>query len=300
MVIGIVIVVSLLAATVPIISDHHSDTPLDVFVIAGQSNTYPTINTDPETASPVPETGTSYYFGTADHPTYNKNFELSTCKMYDLNNDGVARIGGLFPSFAAQYHAKTGHSVYLIDTGLSGQNIASFLPGGVNYEWPNQVIDAAMKAIPSGYDVNVRGYIWIQGEGDWNVSTQTYEIRMINLYSLYSGGDLAVKLPTCFICKVRDYYAHPSEAQKWLVDNNIPGFEMASTLPDTFTQENGLLGSDSVHYTQAGFNALGVDLANNIPEPEVDTPTDYTPIMLLFVPLVLAALIVVVIRSRID
>ena len=297
LIIGIVVAITLLAAMVPIINNASESNPdLDVFVIAGQSNTYPTINTDAATATPIPDEGKGYYFGTETAPTYNKTFDLSTCKMYDINNDGVARIGGLFPSFASEYSSKSGHAVYLIDTGISGQPIATFLPGGSNYDWPGQVIDAAISAIPSGYNVNVRGYIWIQGEGDASRPTQTYEVNMIKLHDLYSGGALPVNLPTCFICKVRDETGgNAAFAQTWLVDNHIPGFVMASVLPDTFTTDNGLLGSDELHYTQTGFNDLGVDLAKNIPRISNETP-DYTGLLMMIVPLIIIALIVACVK----
>lgn len=295
-----IIMVELLAVAVPIINHSDAKPELDVYIIAGQSNTYPKINTDASTASPIPDEGAGFYFGTETDPTYNKSFDLSSCQMWDINNNGVARIGGLFPSFASEYSDKTGHSVYLIDTGLSGQPIATFLPEGYNYDWPGQVIDAAIKQIPSTYDVNICGYIWIQGEGDKNNPSQTYEVNMIRLYDIYSGGELSVKLPICYICKVRDAQGgNAAIAQTWLVDNKIKGFEMASTLPDTFTTANGLLGSDELHYTQNGFNVLGVDLADNISKGVVTSaPADYTEIMLVIIPVTIAAFIVVCLRSE--
>lgn len=291
LVIMAVVTIVVLATTIPIVQSSSNDRELDVFVIAGQSNTYPARFTDASAASPIPDPGEGYYFGTADNPSYNKTFNLSECKMYDINDNGSARIGGLFPSFASSYYDKTGHEVYLIDTGLSGVSITTFLPGGVNYDWPGQVLSAAMAAIPSYYDsVNVRGYIWIQGENDPGMPKQTYELDMIRLHDLYSGGALPVDLPTCYICKVRNATGgNAALAQEWLVNNNIPGFEMASVLPDTFTIDNGLLESDAVHYTQAGFNALGVDLSDNISSPPVRP--DYSDLMLIVIPVVLVALI---------
>lgn len=300
------VMIIIVATTIPIVNDASDDRELDVFVVAGQSNTYPSIYVDATTATPIPDEGEGYYFGTSSNPTYNKTFNLNECSMYDLNDNGSARIGGLYPSFAADYYDKTGHEVYLIDTGLSGMPIATFLPGGMNYDWPGQVIAAAMAAIPSYYDtINVRGYIWIQGEGDKDLSQQLYEYDMIKLYELYSGGALPVDLPVCYICKVRDAQGgNAALAQEWLVDNDVPGFVMASVLPDTFTTDNGLLGPDELHYTQAGFNALGEDLANNIPAPA--EKTDFTNLIMIVIPVTIIAIlaaivgVVLVLRSRMD
>lgn len=274
LVIGLVVTVLIACSMIPLISaiaNPDDDNDLDVFIVAGQSNTYPKINANPTTSDPIPEPGMGYYFGTESDPTYNETFNLSECAMYDLNDgsDG-ARIGGIYPPFAAQYSEKTGHKVYLIDTGLSGQTLSSFLPGESNWDHVYNVIDYGMKAIPSGYDVNVMGYIWIQGEGDSSTPIQTYETRMIELYDAYSTGELPVKLPTCYVCKVRsvietDTVVNSSDAQIYLCDN-VEGFVMGSELAETFTVGNGLVGSDDLHYTQAGFNALGVDLGNNIAE----------------------------------
>lgn len=293
-IIGIVVAIVVLASAIPIINSNDDKPQLDVFVVGGQSNTYPSIYVDADDATPIPTEGKGFYFGTDSAPTYNKSMDLASCGMYDLNDNGAARIGGLYPSFASAYTEKTGNAVYLIDTGLSGQPINTFMPGGSNYAWPGEVIGAAMSVIPSTYSVNVRGYIWIHGEGDSSNPIQTYEASMIKLHEIYSDGGLPIDLPTCYICKVRTAQGvNSSVAQQWLTEN-VPGFVMASTLPESFTTENGMLGPDELHYTQLGFNALGEDLAENIPAPA--KPADYSNLILVVIPIVLVAIVLMAAR----
>lgn len=287
-IIGATVAIILVATFAPIYENPTNKEELDVFVIAGQSNTYPWVYLDPTTADPIPEAGHGFYFGTTSNPTYSKSFDLDACDMYDINNEGSARIGGLFPSFAAAYYEKTHRDVYLIDTGISGVSITTYLPGGENYDWPGEVITAALSHVPSSYQVNLMGYVWIQGETDGPEPVQTYEMQMLQLYEEYNSN-YPVKLPTCYICKVKAGIGkNAAIAQEWLAEN-YEQFVMASTLPDTFTVDNGLMASDNIHYSQAGFNALGVDLVDHIPAP-AEAP-DYSSLYMVIIPIFIAGII---------
>ena len=273
------------------------DEKLDVLIVGGQSNTYATSQIDAGTATPVPVSGTGYYFGTESAPTYASSISLADCEMRDLNKGGSAAIGGVYPAFAAKYVEETGRKIYLIDTGLSGQTVYTFLPGSVNWQYVADVIAAGIAAIPSDYDVNVLGYLWIQGEGDSSTVTTTYETRMIQLHEAYNDGRLVVNLPTCFIVKVRDTIesgtvCNAAPAQTYLAEH-VDGFVMATTLADTFTVDNGMVGSDDLHYTQVGCNALGASAAETVSD-YAPTTADYS-LLLTAIPIIVLIGAVIVI-----
>lgn len=297
--VGLTVVIILVGAVlVPAIGSGSDESPVDVFIVAGQSNTYASIAIDAAAASPVTAEGTAYYFGTDTAPTYTSSIDLSTCTMQDMSDNGVAKIGGIYSAFAYKYHEMTGRTAYLIDTGLSGQTVYSFLPGHSNWQHVYNVIEAGMAAIPDTMTPHVRGFIWIQGEGDAGTTITTYESRMIELRDAYSNGSLPIMTDNCFIAKVRETVsANASTAQTYLA-NNVDGFYMASDISDTFTTANGMMYTDDLHYSQTGCNALGTSLGEFIGDFCKDRSPDYSG-LLSIIPLIIIAAVVISLGSMI-
>lgn len=299
-VVGIVV----LAATIPIITDEADDSDSwDVFIVAGQSNTYASIAINASTADPVPEPETGYYFGTATAPTYNTSMNLADCAIHDLNNNGAAAIGGIYAPFAAEYTQQTGHKVYLIDVGLSGQTLYTFLPDQSNWGHVCDTIAAGIEAIPTSQAWECKGYIWIQGEGDAATPIASYEAMMLTLSDAYSSGAMGIRANTGYICKVRESVsANASAAQEYLVEH-FDKFKMGTDLADSFTVSNGMMYSDDLHYSQNGCNVLGADLGENIGQDNIPDNTSDNLISVIPTLLVIAVFLsivsgVIAIRSR--
>lgn len=275
---------------------------IDVYVIAGQSNTYASLYVDAATADPLPSPGTGYYYGTTAAPVISKTYNSSQCAMRDIVTDeGAAAIGSFWPSLCEKYVNETGHRIYLLNIGLSGQPIATFLPGASNWAHINAAMSDAVAAIDDElFDYTPLGYVWVQGEGDKTTPIPTYETDFVILNDKLTSGDMALKLPRAFISKVRIAQTESiSDAQIWLTQN-IKDVVMGSTLPDTFTVENGLMVEDDLHYSQAGCNALGQSLAATLAEylPEDSTPDNKTAMDLLgLVPMLLAVGMIIMIAA---
>lgn len=137
-------------------------TPLDVFVIAGQSNAEGAILLDNGVRSPsVPNTVLQYYGGTisaANDPV------------------GNAIIGSAWPAFGNLYYAATGRKILFVPSAVGGTHQCdanalvdngSWDAGGTLFAAAVSNANAAMAtAQAAGYAPVFRGTLWSQGEND--------------------------------------------------------------------------------------------------------------------------------------
>lgn len=240
---------------------------LDLFLIMGQSNAAYSYY-DVATAAPVAELGTTYYFGTDTQP----NTQIVTgIGMYDAVDPatGEARIGHLEMPFMAEYHAVTGHKVYTINTGWNGANISTLTVGGSHYNYEWRTARNGFSAVNQDhYTINPVGYIWIQGESDASLSTPVDEYKgaFMDLFDAISWQSSdrftpLFKMDQAFIVQTRTVRGpNPAEALTELAEE-YAGIHMATDVTLTFTVDNGMMRSDNLHYTQAAYNILGVQVA---------------------------------------
>lgn len=237
---------------------------LDVFLMTGQSNAA-YFSADPATASPVPLPGTAYYYGTS--ATFRPSTPDGGEFLSMTTATGTAAIGDKAPSFASKYYELTGHKVYWICGATGGRTIATFQPpDGTSWIYMDGVVDYAMNAIERDLFIPiVKSYMWIQGESDRNNSIDYYEDQFLKLNSSIMYGKLGYSFDHCFISKIAAKDGgNAALAQIALADNHPGIITLSSTTADTFTVENGLMASDNIHYSQAGDNIIGVELAESI------------------------------------
>lgn len=251
-----------------------SKAELDVWLLTGQSNAayYGESRYDPDTATPVPKMGTSYYYGTSSAPVVFANpFEPdSSYGIYDMvdTSTNTAKIGNIELPFAGQYQKYTNHKVLVVNGALSGASIEKLIPGGEVYTFMQTAFsDAMSKVNTSYYNINSCGYIWAQGESNSSTLVDSYKMYFMEIYNSLSGQDQAhvfnadYNLPVCMIVQTREADSvNAAEAQEQLAAEN-DGIFLATTITQTFTVANGLLNGDNVHYTQLGDNKIGVALA---------------------------------------
>ena len=239
---------------------------LDVFFLYGQSNASYR-NGDITQVTDKPPIGTTYYFGYEDAygPPKSLNstgFDVSLCDMYTLYDDtGTLRVGGILPSFSYNYYEITGHKLYLIDGAIGGKSITTFdPPSGQLWTYGDSILTAGLGELDSDlYDYSCKYYMWIQGESDTNMNINTYKTRFMEMHTALLSGDMAgVHFQKCFMSKVREKNGvNSSAAQLQLADEHPNTIEIVSTDADSFTVENGLMGSDDLHYSQKGNNIIG-------------------------------------------
>lgn len=271
-VVSTTVVVILLAALVPSMEDAATedlhDDALHVFVITGQSNAA-YFHADLTTANELPHIspGLAYYYGTSsspilygpnvDEPTYDASFEPYA--LHDVvNSEGDYVIGGLESAFISEYVNKTQNKALIINTAIGGQTIEQMQPDGVGNTYAKNVFDHATALIPSDEKIVYDAILFIQGESNASTSVDAYKIAFVSMADSYLEFTKCNKI---VLSKVRAINApNPSTAQIELCEE-YSKFVMGSTAADSFTTANGLLRSDNLHYTQAGKNIIGPQLA---------------------------------------
>lgn len=280
---------------------------LDMLFIMGQSNgEYLTQYADPTTASPVPELGEAYYYGTTTAPTI-KEYDSSECAMRSmLNSDGELIVGDIWPSLAAEYTENTGIKSFVVSAAWGGKSITEFTPGtGAIWLYSVQVLADAISAVDTTYyNLSVKNYIWIQGEADENMVKNEYINRFAAMNEAIMDGDLGVDtINACFISKVRTERAPVIAEAETEICETIPNVYMACELADGFTYDNGYR-ADYSHYTQAGDNLIGEALGEYIANhyyPINQTMNIVHDIAMIIPVIIIAAMIIVMVfalRSR--
>lgn len=236
---------------------------LDVFLITGQSNAAYTDSVeglvDPSAASPVPVPGTGYYFGTESR--YDRLTSGDPTFRSMTASDGSAAIGDKAPSFASTYNSMTGHKVYWICGAVGSKAMDTFVPSS-GYVWMYmlRIVPAAMEAVDDGlFVLNPKGYLWIQGEADYSTPVEEYKEEFLAMHSAILDGWLGTPFDHCFISSVVS--GNAVTAQRELSDE-VTTVTLSTEAASTFTQENGLMGPDGLHYSQLGDNVIGAALGS--------------------------------------
>ena len=251
-----------------------SKAQLDVYMIMGQSNAAYNYY-DVSTAVPVAPPGETYYFGTSSQP--NTQTDNGTGMFDAVNIDGSAKIGHLEMPFMSEYNSLTGHKVYTINTGWNAANIALLTVGGSHYSYEQRTARNGFDAIDqSHYVISTIGYLWLQGESDAGLDTPVdeYKSDFLKLYNAIAGksSDLFTTrftMDKAFIVQTRTARGpNTAEALTELAEEN-PDIYMATEITLTFSVDDGTLRTDDLHYTQRGFNQIGVAVAQYIVSNEL-------------------------------
>lgn len=243
---------------------------LDVCLMFGQSNSAYVV-ADPSQA-PVPLPGTAYYYG-ADSGKYSEIMFASATIHSMTKMDGTAATADKAPSFAIKYNEITGHRVYFVCGSISGKSIITFDPdGGKTWAYADEVVEYAIKALDKRYfTYDSIAYMWIQGESDSTMAIDEYKNRFLEMNrAIMNGGLAGQEFHHAFISKVRT--ASSGTAQAQLAEEYPEMITMATTIATTFTQANGLLSSDNIHYTQAGDNLIGTALGQSMGQWALENP----------------------------
>lgn len=237
--------------------------PIDVFLVAGQSNAKGKGN---GSLSPDPQTGTvfQYYLNTFGQVT---------------NEVGAAETGSAWPSMGITWNQMTARKICFIPRGVNSTALSptinnfgsgNWSPGGTHFPASVAAVQAAMTAmIAAGYKPVFRGVIWSQGETDAvavNNSTttgNTYKTQLLQLVADYRtafGSDmLFVIIKTGTRTDESDTgYAAIRTAQEEVVATDVLrnkfGYKRTVDFPGL-----GYM-SDVVHYSQVGYNEIGREI----------------------------------------
>lgn len=304
LIVGVAAVVVMTAAMFELAPDDGDDAT-DVIILMGQSNAkYRPDSAIPSEASPVPEPGRAWYFGTEAQPT-GFTVPLSECGVWPMSDANGSRIGDKWPSMAATYTEITGRSVAMLYLAEGGKSITTFDPtGSEGYLWQKSrpMAEGAMKAFEdAGLKIGRVSVVWIQGESDKTMDPAEYQARMLKLFETILNGGLGVSVDgPIWICKTRTATAPGPAAAELQFCKDHPGIaRIASEAADGFTQANGLMW-DTYHYTQEGNNIIGSSVGMTMANGVMDASKNTSKLWLLIgvVPVVVIAALLVAIVSR--
>jgi len=259
-----------ISTTMPVTNSNQTITtipavPVDVFLIAGQSNA---VGYGTASQSPVPPAGKvlEYYNGTISDAT---------------DPVGNANTGSAWPAFGIAYYNATGHNIVLVPAAVpsSGQTAASdtgtgnWGASGTLFDASTDKLGAAMSALAAAhYAPTFKGVLWDQGENDAMALNEklatandyrTALTGMIGRYRARYGSTIPFYI---FETGTSPAESDAGYAAVRAVQAQVPAsdpytrvvFQSAVGFPS-----RGLM-KDSYHYTQAGYNEMGTVGAQNI------------------------------------
>lgn len=230
---------------------------LDLIFALGQSNnTY--LNADLDAVSEVPALGTSYYFGTSDAPATGKGFTGASFQSL-FDESGALKVGDKLPTFCKNYTEITHHKVYYVIGASAGSSITDWVPGQTVWNNAKTVLTLALSSVDaSKFDISTGAYTWIQGESSRYVTQEEYIADFLQLDNSLQTGKMGAKFNNVFI-SLPMKYANPILAQQKM-GQEYSNVHVVTDIASTFTQDNGLLGPDGLHYSQSGYNIIGSEL----------------------------------------
>lgn len=236
--------------------------PLSVYMLTGQSNgAY--YYAEPENAA-LTRPGTAYHYS-----------ELASgIRIESMNSaNGSMDRGNIEPALAKELYGRMGEKVLIVNSGVSGQKIETFVPiQGVSYQNIDRVWQIVCRNLDDGdfkskYDVRLRSYIWVQGESDPTTDIALYKSDFLKLHQMLRSSDYGFDYG--FIVKVRDKYKNAALAQEDLAIEN-DDIAMGTRRTEAFSVKDGTMRSDDTHYSQMGDNIIGEDTAKTIVKAYLD------------------------------
>ena len=236
----------------------------------------------------IPAAGTAYSFVVGA-----TSFELNDASdMFNLSSPdrGLNCYGGVTPSFAAKWNELTKTKVVFVQAAVESTGIHEWTPnpddydcnctnygGGVCYSNAVTTYKNAYAALAEDYNIVYSGYIWNQGEHDEperNGATvcdpQSYygayksmHDGFMNELDLDFGGISVVRADRAGDTKEASASYTKARYAQYKLCNDIDNLYMLSTISETCTREMMDQGN-TVHYSQAVFNNMGTDMANNL------------------------------------
>jgi|GEM_PF-1596522 len=250
----------------------------DVFVVYGQSNAAggTAITSGDPVAVPL---GRGYKWDFANNNGGGlQHLEDPTRK------DGQQNISA-WPAFGLSWTLLSKRPAVIVNMAVGGKTALQLSPvadGGTAPHFQD-MIDATQDTIDAlvadGFSINSLNMIWVQGESDASAGTNLtdYENQLTNIADAFFAefDSQVANTPNLYISKIwgntnntTESYWKNVEQLGYIQVNKTSDHERWSCVFDKaplFTVNNGYMGpDDSVHYSQAGYDLMGSEMARNI------------------------------------
>lgn len=293
----IVLLGSVLAPTINNVSDPEESDDLYVYLLAGQSNSaYYNANVSVANENQKIPEGAAYYYGTDSAPIScgtitNMSYD-TTFASYGIHSmtdsSGDFTIGNIEAPFASKFYNESRQKCLIVNAGIGGISINSYVPGTTGYNYAKAVLTHALADVPSELTVKMASIIWIQGESDAAISIPYY---ISQFSAMYEGLKSEFGFDSILISQTRAINGGNASVAQKLIPGEVPGAYLSTTAANSFEISDGTLASDNLHYTQKGDNILGKALAETaLSVEDLDNSlADYKPL--------LSAILIIVILS---
>ncbi|WP_284256423.1 sialate O-acetylesterase [Proteus mirabilis] len=241
----------------------YSGSVFDIFIIYGQSNAVGLAKDSPGYPSLI-------------NPSKSLFYNVKTNKMEVIKKNmpytsGEVSTGHAWASFANKYISETGRGVILIPAAKGGVPLVNLLKDSESGIYSSLIAgyNSAINLL-DGVIVDKTSVIWHQGENDQSSgNTREFYVKRLNI--LINDLDTDVGIDKFYILQVGNPQNRPDKfiqdiqfAQEDICSIN-PKAELAFKMSGKFTKANGLLASwDGVHYSQYGYNLMGLESAISI------------------------------------
>lgn len=274
-------IIIIATALIPIINDTDGDSTLEVYVLAGQSNSAYSIKQERCDAEYVNEHVASpdcdlWYYGTEEMPIrngissstpsdYDTTFE--SYRLWKMYRDGEWIIGGIEPTLALEISERTDSDVLIINVGVDNQTISRLLPTATQGQYVQEVLDHALPLIDrEKYStVNYCGVVWIQGESD-NVEGTTVE-SYVEDFTVLKNWYAEKGFNQWYMVEVRPLVSDNAGVAQMEIAEQYSDVHLTN-VARSFEISNGMINSDDIHYTQKGRCLVGETVGDM-------TPTDH-------------------------
>lgn len=238
---------------------------LYVFILAGQSQSayiYPDISVANENESV--RAGQAWYYGTDDHPPVYASdwasWDLSDYGIYSMtDSDGKWRIGSIEAPFASTFVNMTGKNILIINVGISGRSLESFIMGNPGEQYAQRLIDDALTKIPSEFTVHREGVIWLHGQANLHNAPEYYAAQFTKVYDQYK----TLGFNRWVIEQPRASEAPAIQVANKIICDTLPNCYIGSTAGTDYFVNGGPYIADGTHYNQLGRNIVGSELAES-------------------------------------
>lgn len=235
--------------------------PVDLFLVAGQSNA---VGHGNAAQSPLPTAGSA--------------FEFRNGSLHNLN-----RFGSAWPAFAIEYNRLTSRPTVFTPTAVSGSSLTAIADvGSGNWSSSGALLQKAIEEIHAarayltgqGQNPTIKGILWSQGETD--ASALALGILTKDQYK-NALKDLISRFRAQLGSETR-FYIFRTGTQ---LNSSDSGFKQVREAQEEVAQEVDLVHvvfrgaidfpiraymADAFHYTQSGYNEMGLMGARGVLE----------------------------------
>ncbi len=203
-------------------------------------------------------------------------------------------LGGVTPSFGIKWNQLTGTKVVFVQAAVGAVGVHEWVPNPTDYicecnEYEQlygkavQIFKQSYEALSKNYNVVYKGYIWNQGEHEEQFgkpecqstvrSDKTYYDAYKSMHDgfmeelgLDFGGISVVRADKAGGTAQNSMSLTTARSAQYNLCNDIDNLFMISTMSETCAAaaELDMDKTNTIHYSQATFNKMGADCADNL------------------------------------